>query len=84
MNAKEKVILLLEKLSGIDKISEQHLLESDLGMDSLGMVMLLIELEDTLEITLDQTDMNPYDLRTVANVIELAERYTGGANEKIN
>lgn len=50
-------------------------LTGNLSMDSLRMVMLLVTLEDTFEIELDESDMNPFSLITVQDVINLVMKY---------
>ena len=81
MNVKEKVLSILTELSGSDEISENSSLLTDIHLDSLGMVTLLVELEDTFGITLDESDMNPFDLITAADVILLVEIYGGDTDE---
>ena len=81
MNVKEKVLSILTELSGSDEISENSSLMTDIHLDSLGMVTLLVELEDTFGITLDESDMNPFDLITAADVILLVEKYGGDTDE---
>lgn len=81
MNVKEKVLSILIELSGSDEISENSSLLTDIHLDSLGMVTLLVELEDTFGITLDESDMNPFDLITAADVILLVEKYGGDTDE---
>ena len=81
MNVKEKVLSILTELSGSDEISENNSLLTDIHLDSLGMVTLLVELEDTFGITLDESDMNPFDLITAADVILLVEKYGGDTDE---
>lgn len=81
MNVKEKVLSILTELSGSDEISENSSLLTDIHLDSLGMVTLLVELEDTFGITLDESDMNPFDLITAADVILLVEKYGGDTDE---
>ena len=49
----------------------------DLQLDSLRLVMLLVTLEDTFAIELDESDMDPFALVTVQDVIDLAQKYTG-------
>ena len=45
--------------------------------------MLLMMLEENFQITLDESDMNPFDLTTVSNVVNLIEKYVDGdSNEK--
>ena len=73
------VIEILQTLSGENNIKSSDTLLGDLGFDSLRMVTLLIELEERLEIELQESDMNPFDLSTVADVMKLADKYCKGA-----
>lgn len=77
MNAKETVMKVIEELCDTPDIREEHTLTEDLGLDSLNMVILLVSLEEALGIVLDESDMNPYDLNTVKDVLNLAEKYGG-------
>lgn len=83
MDVKENVIEILKELSGMDEVAEDSALQGDLGLDSLCMVTLLLELEDAFAIELDESDMNPYDLISAGDVIALAERYTGDLYETV-
>lgn len=75
MNIEEKVKSILCELSG-EKIIEKALnLQGDLALDSLMMVTMLVEIEEMFEIELDESDMNPFSLVTVADVVEMVERY---------
>ena len=76
MNIYIKTEEIIKELSGCDSINKTDRLKEDLALDSLEMVTLLISLEDTFAIELDESDMDPYDLITVSDVIELAEKYT--------
>ena len=51
------------------------------GLDSLRLVTLLVMLEEGFRIVLDEADMNPFDLLTVAHVVGLVEKYIGGEND---
>ena len=82
MENTEKVIVLVKELSGKEEIKESDRLQDDIGLDSLGMVTLLVEIEDTFLIELDESDMNPYDLSYVSDVIKLVEKYSGVNHEK--
>lgn len=84
MEIKLKVKEILRNLIGIDDFSEESSLIKDLGIDSLGLVTLLIEIEDSFGIELEESDMNPFDLISVSDVIDLVQKYIGGANEKIS
>ena len=82
MNEVEKQVAeVLEELC-LTKIEDtSKTLLGDLAMDSLRMVMLLVTLEDTFEIELDESDMNPFALITVQNVIELVKKYVSLSEE---
>lgn len=75
MNIKEQVFDIIKSLSAVEKINPSDSLQEDIGMDSLGLVMLLFSIEDSFSIELQESDMNPYDLITVGDVIELVEKY---------
>lgn len=74
----EKVRKIFFQLCGEEIIDNAITLQNDLALDSIQMVTLLVEIEDTFNIELDETDMNPFDLTTVQNVVDLVEKYCGG------
>ena len=79
----DKVCVILSELSGTETIFLEYELQSDLGLDSLQMVMLLMMLEEAFGIVLDESDMNPFDLNNVWHVVDLVKKYVGGEyNEK--
>ena len=80
-NTEKEVFELLTDLFGSEVIDTSQSLIGDLSFDSLRMVTLLIMLEDTFEFELDQSDMNPFLLITVNDVLNLVKRYLqkGGA-----
>lgn len=79
----DKVRVILSELSGLETICLEHELQSDLGLDSLQMVTLLMMLEENFKIVLDESDMNPFDLINVWHVVDLVEKYVGGdSNEE--
>lgn len=81
MDIKEKVKEILFELSGEEVVDLQTELQNDLSLDSLLMVTLLMELEEAFSIELDESDMNPFDLITVQDVVNLVEKYVGVENE---
>ena len=81
MNIKEKVFTILQDLSGAQDIEEKSSLQEELALDSLALVFLLVELEDSLEVEFDESDMNPLELVTAGDVLRLAEKYGGGNHE---
>ena len=77
-----KVSAVLSELSGMENICPEHGLQSDLALDSLQMVTLLILLEEEFGIILDESDMNPFDLIHVRDVVNLVEKYIGGDKDE--
>lgn len=77
---KESIYKILSDLSGMEVNESQSKLVDDIGFDSLMLVTMLLEIEEKLDIELDESDMNPYDLITAGDVIAMAERYTGDSN----
>jgi len=75
MLVKERVFKILSKLSGKAEINDNDMLLASLGLDSLAMITLLLELEEEFGIELDESDMNPYDLTSAEDVAALAEKY---------
>lgn len=76
----EKILVILSQISGMEHIHPEDALQVDLGFDSLQMVTLLIMLEDAFEILFDESDMNPFDLTTVSDVVTLVEKYINGGS----
>lgn len=81
MNIETKVKEILYELSGEETIKNTDHLQGDLALDSLMMVTMLVEIEETFAIELDEADMNPFDLGTVQNVIDMVAKYCGDENE---
>lgn len=78
MPVEEKVKKILSELSGENTIENEATLQGDLALDSLLMVTLLVEIEEAFGIELEESDMNPYDLTTSQNVIDMVKKYVGG------
>ena len=76
MNITEKVKKILMEISDTPKIELNTDLRSDLLFDSLLMVTLLIEIEAEFNIELNESDMDPFKLKTVQNVIDMISKYT--------
>lgn len=81
MNIETKVKEILCELSGEEKIENTDHLQGNLALDSLMMVTMLVEIEEDFAIELDEADMNPFDLGTVQNVIDMVAKYFGDENE---
>lgn len=77
-----KVKNILSNLTISSYIDTADELQKDLGLDSIQLVTLLVMIEETFDIILDESDMNPFDLIKVNDVINLVEKYTGGNNSE--
>ena len=75
MDLRKKIYEIIGGICGTEVSDSDQSLSEDLGIDSLGMVALLIELEDSLNIELEESDMNPLLLKTVEDLVILAEKY---------
>ena len=80
INVKEGVFKILSDLSGVSVNEAQMRLVEDIGLDSLMLVTMLIEIEEEFNIELNESDMNPYDFITAGDVIAMTERYVGDVN----
>lgn len=72
---KERVFEIIEDVSAVRACDTSASLVEDLALDSLCMVMLLVMIEDVFSIELDESDMDPYALITVQDVIDLVTKY---------
>ena len=81
-SVRQQVFEIVEELCLMPIQDADVTLTGDLSMDSLRMVMLLVTLEDTFEIELDESDMNPFALITVYDVINLVMKYVNPAKEE--
>lgn len=81
MNIEEKVKEILFELSGEEFIENDSSLQGNIALDSLMMVTMLVEIEEAFGIELDEADMNPFDLGTVQNVVDMVAKYCGDENE---
>ena len=84
MQAHEKISEILSELTGIDSVNTKDSLQEDLGLNSIQMVTLLIMIEDTFGIFLNEEDMNPYDLVYVYQVIDMVKKYIKGDENEEN
>lgn len=73
---KEKVNEILKEKSFCDEITYDLNLREDLGLDSLNMVELMVELEDKFNIEIEESDLDPAALQTVSQIYALVEKHT--------
>jgi len=76
LNHKNKIINTISKLSVLSD-SEINLEDkfTDIGIDSLKIVELIIKLEEDLNIKFDDVELDPSKLIVVKNILELTEKY---------
>ena len=74
----DQVSAVLAELSGTESIRLEDELKNDIGLDSFGLVNLILTLEERFGITMDDSDMNPFDLIDVESVVRLVEKYLHG------
>jgi len=76
MNHKNKVLNIISELSALsDKDIDLEDKLSEIGIDSLKSVELIIKLEEELNIRFDDGELDPSKLVTVKNILELTEKY---------
>ena len=75
---KSRVIEIFEDICSEKIVNVSVNIIEDLSMDSLRMVMLLVMIEDVFDLELDESDMNPFALITVQDVIDLVSKYKIG------
>lgn len=75
---KDKINQILMEKSFCEEILPEHRLHDDLGLDSLNMVELMVELEEQFNIELDESDLDPAKLQTVKQIYALVAKYTEG------
>lgn len=73
----ERISGVLKELSGVENISLESQLKEDLMLDSLSMITMLIEIETAFEIELEESDLNPFDLTVVSDLVNLVKKYCG-------
>ena len=71
----EKLSELLKELCSCETIYINSDLKNDLGLNSRGVVTLMIMIEDQFNIVITESDLNPFELKTVQNVVNLIEKY---------
>ena len=55
-------------------VSENTQLRNDLGLDSLRMVDVLVNVEELFNITFDESELDPGNLHQVGDLVALIER----------
>lgn len=69
---------ILKEKSFCENITPELKLNEDLGLDSLNMVELMVELEERFNIEIDESDLDPSELQTVSQIYALVKKYAEG------
>lgn len=72
----EKILSILEELCGTDEVRNDrdiNLFEEEL-LDSLGLIELLIQIEETFGIKLEPTEVQREDIETPNKLIEYLKK----------
>lgn len=77
-NTKAVINSILTEKRFSDAIAADMKLSEDLGFDSLSLVELIVDLEDRFDIEIDESDLNPSQLKTVAQIYSLVDKYLEG------
>lgn len=77
----EKINQMMKLIVPIDHFSKNMSLQNDLGIDSLLLVNVLVQLEEIFDITIDISDLNPKALITMEDLYTLAEKYVCNKEE---
>jgi acyl carrier protein len=80
LNRRQAASLVFDALTAVmpdlrgQALSEGRELYADLGLDSLGFVQLLVELEGKLSVPLIDEELMTIELVNVADLVDLVER----------
>lgn len=72
----EKIIKIISNHSAVSEININSSDElAAIGIDSLGMVELIVDLEDEFDIQIDDSKLDPNMLKRVKDIINLVKNY---------
>lgn len=77
-NTKEIINSILTEKRFSYTITSDMKLSEDLGFDSLSLVELIVDLEDRFDIEIDESDLDPSQLKTVGQIYSLVDKYLEG------
>ena len=77
-NTKAVINSILSEKRFSDTIAADMKLSEDLGFDSLSLVELIVDLEDRFDIEIDESDLDPRQLKTVGQIYTLVDKYLEG------
>lgn len=73
---KEKVYEIILQISidsglEVDTINDETNISSDLGFDSVAIIELIVEIENTFDVEMDEDDMDVNNLLMVGKLIDM-------------
>lgn len=74
-NIENIVAEIIIRISGNEQVKSNCSFKEDLNFDSFSLVLLIIEIETTLKIEFDESDLDPEKLITVGDLVELVGKY---------
>ena len=69
----KEVIGLAYDVAEVEVLEDDNLKEY--GMDSIALVSLIVEIEMKYNITFSDDDLNPNNLTTIKNIVDMMEKY---------
>lgn len=72
----DSIILEIARVKS-NEVMENVNLFTELGLDSLSMVELLVRLEEEFEIELNESDLRPSEFNQVKDIYRLISNYLG-------
>lgn len=69
----EKVVNIIKEEFGVDNITENTIIRDDLGTDSIGLLELVMAIEEEFDIEI--SDENLDDIKTVGDIVKNIENY---------
>jgi acyl carrier protein len=80
----DKVVKILRGFAKTqpDAVNGDHRLKEDLGISSVDIVKIIVEIEEELDVEIDMAAIRVESFRTVASVAKLVEEIVSGSMEQ--
>lgn len=75
MDIAKNVFEVLYDIVGDSTFAEEKLLKEDLGLDSLSLVAVIVEIEEKFGIEFKESDLDPSKILKVKDLIDLVGNY---------
>lgn len=74
MNIFKKIEEVISETVGVDSIMAEQELKTDIGLDSLSLVSVIVGLEEKFGVEFNESDLDPSKIILVRDLIELVEK----------